>query len=59
MNMDYKKMSNSDLEKELQETESNFNEYLKILNEVYTNLSELSDKYNNIQKILNIRHGKQ
>lgn len=57
--MDYEKMSNSDLEKELQETESNFNEYLKILNEVYTNLSELSDKYNNIQKILNIRHGKQ
>lgn len=57
--MDYEKMSNSDLEKELQETESNFNEYLKILNEVYTNLSELCDKYNNIQKILNIRHGKQ
>lgn len=57
--MDYEKMSNNDLEKELQETENNFNEYLKILKEVYTNLSELSDNYNNIQKVLNIRHGKQ
>lgn len=57
--MDYEKMSNNDLEKELQETENNFNEYLKILKEVYANLSELSDNYNNIQKVLNIRHGKQ
>jgi hypothetical protein len=56
--MDYDKMSNSELEKELKITEDNFNEYKKLFQEVYTNMSELSDKYNKIKEVLDRRNGR-
>lgn len=54
--MDYEKMSNKELETELKNTENSFNEYAKILQEVYNNMSELHDTYKEIEKILNNRN---
>lgn len=58
MAVDYDKMSNEELKNELITTENNFNEYKKILEEVYFNMSELSDTYNKIKEILDRRNGK-
>ena len=51
-------MSNTELEEELSKIESDFNEYKNLLNDVYENMSELSDKYNKINEILTSRNGK-
>ena len=56
--MDYEKMPNSELENELKTIESSFNEYKKLLEEVYDNMTELSDKYNKIKEVLDRRNGR-
>lgn len=56
--MDYEKMSNKELSDELATLEESFDEYKILLEEVCTNMSELSEKYNNIKEILDKRNGK-
>lgn len=56
--MNYERMSNSELENELKTVEKDFNDYKKLLKEVYEGMSELSDKYNNIKQILDNRNGR-
>lgn len=56
--MNYERMSNSELENELKTVEKDFNDYKKLLKEVYEGMSELSDKYNNIKQILDSRNGR-
>lgn len=51
-------MTNSELRDELSNVENNFNEYRKLLEEVYDNMSELSDQYNKIKEILETRNGR-
>lgn len=58
MAVDYDKMSNEELKKEMKETEDKFNQYKKILEEVYNDMSELSETYNTIEKILKSRNDK-
>lgn len=58
MTMDYEKMTDEELGNELASLEENFNEYKHLFAEVYENMSALSEKYNNIQEILNNRNGK-
>lgn len=50
-------MSNSELENEKKNLQETFTEYHNILKEVYDNMYELSEKYNEIERILTERNG--
>ena len=58
MTVDYDKMTNEELEKELKDTEYKFNKYKEILKQVYSDMSELSENYNKIEQILKDRNDK-
>ncbi len=58
MTVDYDKMTNEELEKELKDTEYKFNQYKEILKQVYNDMSELSENYNKIEQILKDRNDK-
>ena len=56
--MDYEKMTDKELQEEMNTLEENFNGYKNLLQEVYDNMCEMSEKYAIIQEILKNRNGK-
>lgn len=55
--MNYQEMSVEELTHEKSVLEEQFNEYKNLLKEVYDNMTELSEKYNQIDKILKQKNG--
>ncbi len=55
--MDYQNMTTQELIDEKNALEGQFNEYKSLLEEVYNNMEELSQKYNQIEEILKQRNG--
>ena len=56
-NTEYNEMTVYELKAVQQELASQFEEYKRILSEVYNAMGELSDEYNKITEIINQKNG--
>lgn len=56
---EYLLLSNSELETLLIDITNEYNEYQNVLNEAYSNMTLLSNKYEIIKQLLNKRNGRK